>query len=522
MALDPLKVAIWRFEQIAPLLDHCLSDTQRSLLIGQMASVPQLWPSGKDRPVAKSTLYQWLGRYQADPRIESLLPAARKPTATPCCIKPQWIEHALALVEEEPARSLFILTRRIQSDFALSSPPSRSSLQRALASEPRYVAVRMRHRQPRRTHFAAAKVHQLWHGDAKADFTVRFIDGSSRKVRILSILDDCSRYIVAALVVASESLVAVCSSFANAVSRYGLPEAFYADRGSPYDSYIFRQGLAVLGVRRINTKPRNPSAHGKIEAYHRPLGRWFIKELPHQPLTDLTHLQRLLDAFIDQLYNRHYHRELKKSPFDAFNNTISLRTVSIDRIHQAFLKFSTQLPHRKTGTVRVNGTIWNIPSRYLIPRRHLRIAEDVLDSSRVYLIDAQGQRIPLKPAVRIMTDTNASGPVHTQDLPIGSLSALLESYRGRTLPQAIRAFGLPEIYQILAAALGRVVPDTEQEATRVLQWLKEYGPFQPAHFSAAVDNAVARLGQGRTLCQLLDELSSICKRSTNSNKGNRP
>jgi hypothetical protein len=177
-------------------------------------------------------------------------------------------------------------------------------------------------------HFVASKIHQMWQGDAKADFTVTFTDGTSHRVRIISLIDDCSRFILAALVVASESLVAVCRIVYIAVARYGLPDSFYADRGSLYDAYVFLQGLGVLGVRRINTKARNPSAYGKIEAYHRSLERWFIKELPHQPVTGFVHLQQLLDAFIDKIYNRHFHRELKKSPHDAFNNTISLRTIS--------------------------------------------------------------------------------------------------------------------------------------------------------------------------------------------------
>jgi transposase InsO family protein len=520
MALDPLKVAIWRFEHIAPLLDPCLCDTQRSELVNQMASIPVRWLSGADRPIARSTLYQWLSAYRAKPVIESLLPNKRGPCLRPPCIKPEWIDHALALIEEEPARSLFILTQRIQTDFALPTPPSQSSLQRALAKQCRYVAVRTQQQGPRRTRFVAAKIHQMWQGDAKADFTVRFTDGSSHKVRIVSLIDDCSRFILAALVVASESLVAVCKTFFNAAARYGLPDSFYADRGSPYDAYVFRQGLALLGVRRINTRAANPSAHGKIEAYHRSLGRWFIKELPHQPVTGFVHLQLLLDAFIDKLYNQHIHRELKKSPHAAFNNTISIRTVSQQRLHQAFLKNSSQMPHPKTGTVRVNGVLFRIPSHYLVPRRKLSIAEDLLDSSQVFLVDALGRLIALQPAVRIMQPKESSPATSDENYPVGSLSAILETYRGRILPRPVSGFGLPEIYRCLATAVGRGVPDTEREAGLVLQWLKEYGPFQPEAFHAASDVAVKRLGKGRTLSQLLDELTRIIKHSQRNKENN--
>lgn len=517
MAQDPLKIAMWRFEQIAPVLDHSLSPTQRSLLIDQIASMPVRWPSGRENPITRGTLYHWLKRYLADPRIESLLPAQRKPLLRLPCIKPEWIECALALIEEEPDRSLYILSRRIQATFALPVPPSQSSLQRALSRQPRYTKARVLQRQPRRTHFVAAKVHQIWHGDAKANFVIHFTDGTSHTIRILSILDDCSRFVLAALVVASESLAAVCKTFSAAASRFGLPDTFYADRGSPYDSYVFRQGLALLGVRRINTKARNPSAHGKIEAYHRCLQRWFIKELLHQPLIDWAHVQRLLDAFIDQLYNRHYHRELKRCPAEAFNNTISQRTVSIDRLHQAFFKSSLQRPHPKTGTVRVNGCLWKIPSEYLTPRRQLRIAEDLLEPSMVYLIDDRGRRTALMPAVQTAQPDPSPPP---REYPAGSLSALLEQYRGRNLPQAVGGFGLPEIYQRLAAVVGRSVPDTEVEASLVLRWLKDNGPFAPQVFNDAVDAAVKSLGPGRTLGQLLDELTARIRRSKH-NKENR-
>jgi hypothetical protein len=167
--------------------------------------------------------------------------------------------------------------------------------------------------------------------------------------------------------------------------------------------------------------------------------------------------------------------------------------------------------------VRVNGRLWKVPSQYLTPRRQLRIAEDLLDPSRVYLIDAHGRRIALPPAVRTV-DSAASLP--PQEYPAGSLSPLLEQYRGRTLPQAVGGFGLPEIYLRLAAVVGRCVPDTEVEATLILRWLKDNGPFAPQVFNDAVDAAVKRLGPGRTLGQLLEELTDRIKRSKRNKENN--
>jgi len=262
MTRDPLKVACWRFEQIAPLLDLCLNEKERSAIIHDLSKQTVRWPSGRDEPIGRSTLYSWLQRYRKKPQIESLLPRAYCTTRRQPSIKAEWADCALALLEEEPSRSLYILCRNIKERFGLSAAPSRSSLYRALIRQNRYEAIRTRRKKRRHGRFQAAQVHQIWQGDAKADFDVTFIDGTKRRLRILSILDDCSRAILAALIVATESLGAVVRSFCSAVARYGLPLSFYPDRGSAYDSNVFRQGLAVLGVRRINTRPRHPAAHG--------------------------------------------------------------------------------------------------------------------------------------------------------------------------------------------------------------------------------------------------------------------
>ncbi|MBA4355737.1 MAG: hypothetical protein C0409_13705, partial [Novosphingobium sp.] len=127
MARDPLREACWRFEQISPLLDARLTGAERHRMIRAMARVCVHWPCGREALVPKRTLYRWLRAYQNDPRIESLLRAPR-PRVEPSAIPSEWIQYALAQLEEEPCRSLFILGLRIHLRFGLAQPPSRSSL----------------------------------------------------------------------------------------------------------------------------------------------------------------------------------------------------------------------------------------------------------------------------------------------------------------------------------------------------------------------------------------------------------
>ena len=508
MARDPLREACWRFEQISPLLDTRLTGAERHQMIRAMARVCVRWPTGREAPIPKRTLYRWLRAYQKDPRVEALLRAARPPL-TPTAIPAEWVQYALAQLEEEPKRSLFILALRLQQRFELSLPPSRSSLHRALKAQPRYQALRRRasgHTRLRRR-FQAASAHDIWHADAKAVFTVRFSDGRRQTVRILSILDDATRYVLAALVVASESLAAAVATFRRAAARWGLPEKFYADRGSAYDADAFRKGLAVLGIHRINTRPRNAPAHGKIEAYHRSLQRWFIAELPHQPVRDLTHLQELLDAFLDRLYHQHVHRELKQTPRVAFADAMSARLVTLARLREAFLIETELKAHPLTGEVRVSGRLFLVPKERLRQNRRVRIGLDPEAEHAPFLVLGPGVYEPLSPAFPPPAPT-AKGAASAPE-PVGSLTPLLEQYRGRTLPQARGGFGLPEIYDAFAQAAGRSVPQTEAEATLVLEWLAKRGPFQPQAFNAALERVRAALGPGRPLAQLIRALDRL-------------
>ena len=143
---------------------------------------------------------------------------------------------------------------------------------------------------------------------------VHFADKTSARLSVLSILDDASRYVLCAMIIRTETTANVVATFRKAAARYGLCHKWYADRGSAYDSYDFRKGLAMLGIHRIRTKAKNAEAHGKIEAYHRVLRRWFVKELKHQLVGDMNHLQDLLNAVIEELYHKHIHRDLKMPP----------------------------------------------------------------------------------------------------------------------------------------------------------------------------------------------------------------
>lgn len=508
MPRDPLRIAVFRLEQISPLLDPHLAPAERHRLVLAAARTPVQWPSGRHAPVPASTLYRWLARYRSARTLEALLSRPRPASRKAPVIPREWVLFALALLEEEPARSLYILGRKLEAKFNLPRLPARSSLHRALRREGRYAELRRRARGERRlrVRFEAHRPHQIWQADAKGKFWVHFADGSSAQISVLSLLDDATRVIVRGLVVVEETAAAAIATFRQAVARYGAPDALYADRGSAYDSYVFRKGIALVGVHRIGTRPRNAPAHGKIEAYHRALKRWFVKELKHQVVRDLAHLQELFDAWLDRIYHTHRHSALGMTPRQAMGDARSEHPVSLARLRQAFLIERILTAHPKDGTVRVAGTFFRVPTRLVVGARKVKVLVDPEAPRLPYIETAPGRLEALPPAVRKTGPTPGAHDVTAGEEPAGSLTPLLEQYRGRTLPLAQPGFGLPEIYAAFARELGRPVPATEGEAATVAEWLARLGPFAGRAFHAALARVRKRLGAGRPLTQILRAL----------------
>jgi transposase InsO family protein len=434
MPQDPRRLACWRFERISPLLDEHLTAAQRSRHLLAISRVVVEWPSGRQERIAPRTLRRWLAAYLKTRNLEALMPAQHARAPARRMLTGVQIEFALGFLEQDPKRSLYQCLTHLALKFDLVRPPSRATLQRALRAQPRYLRLRKRARGLLKVcvRFMASRPHELWQADAKAKFTFRFTTGIVMEITILTILDDFSRYVLAALLWARENEAAAVGTFRHAAAIWGLPAGFYADRGSCYDSDLFRQGLALLGVRRVGTRPRNPQAHGKIEAYHRVLQRWFINELKHQLVHDLAQLQELLNAVLQELYLPHYHREIRTSPQAALAGIRSNRPASLERLREVFLGERCLAICRRTATVRLGpSTIFRVPDELRLKKK-IVVLVDPQYPNQPYLRDARGTLVPLQPALPRHPKPPTPPPA-TPELPPGSLTPLLEKYRGRLL-----------------------------------------------------------------------------------------
>lgn len=512
---DKYEIAAWRFEQIAPFLDPSLDRASRQAAMRERCRQRVTWPMSptheregrppKEKPIPRSTLHRWVKLFEKDgyaglfPKRRQDQGQARRPGLE------DWIPYAVALLYEQPHRTLTQLEAYLRVTFA-DYDLGRSTLDRHLRAHPAYQGIaqlRTGQKSRLRDLYEANHPHECWQLDGKGPFRVHLKNGGTVSVHVISVLDDFSRSILACLVAPAENIEVSVRVFEKAVLRWGLADRFQFDRGSAFDSKAFRHGIAQLGVHRNRVKAKAPEWQGKVESYHRCLQRWFVQELRAQEVVDLEHLQQLLEALVALLYNRHHHRAIGTTPEQRLAGQISARRVSAEDLARAFFLSAEATSHSKTGQVDLPNGSFRVPLAFAGHRHDFRY--DPVSADRAVLLTRDGREIDLKPFQKKPLPS-AHPPRNEEKRGTGQLQKLLDVWQGKERPLAQPGFGLPEVFAHLGTLLGRLVPEHEREAREILAFYRTYGPLPREPFARACRRTQEALGSGRPLAAYLQDL----------------
>jgi hypothetical protein len=121
---------------------------------------------------------------------------------------------------------------------------------------------------------------ELWQMDIVGG--VRLADGTEAK--IVSGVDDHSRFCISALVVPRATARPTCEALALALRRYGVPGEILTDNGKVFTGrfgpgtgeVLFDRICRENGIKHRLTAPRSPTTTGKIERWHRTLRQEFL------------------------------------------------------------------------------------------------------------------------------------------------------------------------------------------------------------------------------------------------------
>jgi putative transposase len=349
-------VAETRLKLISPLIEPGLD---RAMIIERMKEIEE------KNSVSYRTLGRYLRAYQ-EHGFEGLKPKApqKKGISLLPPDYPELLEEAIILRRECPTRSVSDIIKILELEGRVKPEVlKRSTLQRHLQGAGYSKCQMIMYQKTGKAARRFQKRHrcELWQSDVKYGPYLPIGEGrAKRQVYLCTIIDDATRYIVAAGFYSNQNVEMIESCLRQAVMRFGKPDVLYLDNGKLYRSEWLKRACARLGIKIVYTKPYSPEAHGKAEAFNRRVES-FLSEVALQKCETLDELNHYLEVWIDEYYHRNSHSGLGNiSPVTAFSlDPRPLQFVSDKALREAFLHTEERLVD-KTGCISFNGKLYEV------------------------------------------------------------------------------------------------------------------------------------------------------------------
>jgi transposase InsO family protein len=302
------------------------------------------------------TAYKWLGRATGG---EELTDRSRRPHTSPGRTEAAIEQQVLTVRDAHPAWGARKIVRCLERDGVAS--PVRSTVHDILRRHGRIVAppggaaAHLRFEKP--------EPNLLWQMDFKGHIP---LSGGGR-CHPLTILDDHSRYAMGLEACGNEQGVTVQVRLEAVFRRYGLPEAFFVDNGTPWGDSAGQRWtrlgvwLLKLGIGVLHSRPYHPQSRGKNERFHRTLK---AEVLALQRFRDLAEVQQALDLW-RTVYNLDRPHEALDQEVPASRYRPSARTMP-ERLPA--VQYDQGEIVRQVGTTKAylsfKGRLWKVPEAF--------------------------------------------------------------------------------------------------------------------------------------------------------------
>jgi transposase InsO family protein len=252
--------------------------------------------------VTRQTVHGWLGRYAAK-GLAGLADQSSKPLSCPHQMAAVTEARVVALRREHPGwGSRTILYWLAQEGEPL---PGRTSIDRCLVRHGLVVPQARKRSRDDYKRWERSTAMELWQMDIVGG--VHLVDGGEAK--IVSGIDDHSRFVISAFVVERATARPTCDALVLALATYGVPDEILTDNGKVFTNRFGKGSGEVLfdricrenGVKHRLTEPRSPTTTGKVERWHKTMRGEF---LTGKVFDSIGHAQAGLDGWV-----RHYNYE---------------------------------------------------------------------------------------------------------------------------------------------------------------------------------------------------------------------
>ena len=263
--------------------------------------------------VARQTVHGWLRRY-ASQGLAGLVDRSSKPDSCPHQMSVEVESRIVEMRKAHPGWGPRTIGYHLERE-GIDPVPSRSSIYRALVRHNLVDAQQRRKRRSDYKRWERARAMELWQMDVMGG--VRLTDGTELKV--VTGIDDHSRFCVSAKVVRRATAKPVCDALAEAMRRHGVPDQILTDNGKVFTGrfgpgkgeVLFDRVCRENGIRHLLTAPRSPTTTGKVERFHKTLKKDFLAGKTFESLEDA---QAGIDVWVVEYNTQRPHQGIGMVP----------------------------------------------------------------------------------------------------------------------------------------------------------------------------------------------------------------
>jgi transposase InsO family protein len=253
--------------------------------------------------VTRQTVHRWL-RWYAQGGIAALADSSCRPATCPHRMAPEVEARIVALRTEHPSWGPRTLLHYLERE-ELSPLPGRSSVHRCLLRHRLIEPQKRRRKREDYRRWERLRAMELWQMDVMGG--VRLAGGG--ELKIVTGIDDHSRFCVCAHLTPRATARPVCEAFLAAMRRHGAPEQVLTDNGKVFTARFGRgKGMVLFdrlchenGIRHLLTAPRSPTTTGKVERFHKTVR---AELLTGRVFASIEEAQAALDVWVE-----HYNSE---------------------------------------------------------------------------------------------------------------------------------------------------------------------------------------------------------------------
>jgi transposase InsO family protein len=270
--------------------------------------------------VSRQSVHAWIHRY-AEGGLGALADRPKRPDTCPHQVSAQVEAVVCEMRREHPRWGPLRIVHEL-AKAGVSPVPSRMSAYRALVRHGLVEPGARRRRKDIYHRWERETAMALWQLDIMGGAFLS--DGTEAK--IVTGVDDHSRYCVICQVVVRATGRAVCLAFAAALQEFGVPGEVLTDNGKQFTDRFGKGGEVLFdricrdnGIIHRLTAPRHPTTTGKIERFHGSLRRELLDDAV--PFTDLATAQAAVDAWRQEYNTARPHQALSMaSPAERFTS----------------------------------------------------------------------------------------------------------------------------------------------------------------------------------------------------------